>query len=53
MKTILFKIGKFFDKYLKLHSCIELKDYDCGGYGMCKYCGSICVRASKGKWVEI
>ena len=53
MKTLLFKIGNFFDKYLKWHSCETLGNDGCSNYGICKYCGVRCLQDSQGNWFEV
>lgn len=53
MHEILFKIGKFFDKYLKWHSCEILGNNGCSNYGICKYCGAKCLQDSQGNWFEV
>lgn len=53
MKTLLFKIGNFFDKYLKWHSCETLGNDDYSNYGICKYCGARCLQDSQGNWFEV
>ena len=50
---ILFKIGKFFDKYLGWHSCTILGNNGCSNYGICKYCGARCLQDSQGKWFKV
>lgn len=52
MNKILFKIGKFFDKYLKWHSCKATYNDGCSEHGICKYCGVECLRDSQGNWFE-
>ncbi len=50
MKKILFKIGKFFDKYLGWHKCNK-EEFDGVSYiGHCKYCGVRCLQDSQGNW---
>ncbi len=53
MKEMLFKIGQFFDKYLKWHSCTKLGNDGCSNYGICKYCGAKCLQDSQGNWFDI
>lgn len=52
-REILYKIGKFFDKYLKWHSCTTLFNDGCSNYGICKYCGAECLQDSQGNWFEV
>lgn len=52
-KNIFWKIGEFFDKHLKWHSC-EQGFHDGASYhGICKYCGAECLQDSQGNWFEI